>query len=199
MIVIILLLCVLLSGCATPKQIEQHHHHHYEADTLAIQAAVDARVSSWHQQMDSAWRERMESFSMELYHSSHETELTTETITVSTDSAGRETRTEQRTISRDVSSEQRQLEQRLVREYEARIRVVVDSLNDVWSQRYELLQAHWEQSDSTSLTKTPVAQDSRPWYRRLFDRFHYFINGFLIAAVLWITRKFWLRLLLTRK
>lgn len=196
-IIIGLALCAVFSGCTTPKSVEQHHHHYYQADTLAVQAAVDNRMASWHQQIDSAWHERMETFSTELYNSSRETEVTTETVTIATDSLGRTLRTEQRTISRDISREQRQMEQRLTQEYETRLRVAVDSLSKVWQSRYDHLQAHWQQNDSTALTKTP-AGNAQPWYRKFFGQFHYFINGFLIAAVIWLTRKWWLRPILKK-
>ena len=196
-VIIGIVLCAIFARCTTPKTIERQHHHHYEADTMAVQAAVDTRLSSWQQQMDSMWHQRFSILSMDLSHSLHETEVTTETITTATDSLGRTLRTEQRTISRDISSEQHQMEQRLTSEYETRLRLVVDSVNDIWQSKFNALQGHWEQTNSTSHTKTPVA-DSRPWYQRIFNRFHYIINGFLVAAVLWLTRRWWLRPILKK-
>ena len=192
-IIIAMAFCVSFIRCATPKQVERHHHRQYEADTMAVQAAVDARLSSWHQQMDSAWSERLEAFGKELHNSSHETEVITETVTTATDSLGRTLRTEQRTISRDISREQRQLEQRLTRDYESRLLAVADSVNSIWQLKFENYRNHWQQSDSASLTQAPAVQDGRPWYQRLFDRFRYFASGLLVAATLWFTRRWWMK------
>ena len=41
----VLALCLLV-GCATPKAVEEHHHHYYNADTAAVRAQVDSRMSS---------------------------------------------------------------------------------------------------------------------------------------------------------
>ena len=181
----------LLAGC-TPRDIEQHHRQHYEVDSLAVQAAVESRMQSWSQQLDSAWRERFSLFSAEVQSSSDEKEVTTETVITATDSLGREIRTEQRRTERTLSQQQLQLEQRLCRDYEARIRAAADSLDALWQQRYDVLQAHLEKADSSSFAKTAASDDARPLYRRLFDHFHYFINGFLIAYGLWLTRRWWL-------
>lgn len=192
-IIIGMFFCAMLTGCTTPKLVEQHHHHYYEADTMAVQAAVDARISNWHQQIDSSWTERLKTFSTELYHSFRETEVTTETVTTATDSLGRTLRTEQRTISRDISREQRQMEQRLISSYESRLRAVADSVNGIWQEKFESYRNHWEQSDSASFTQAPSVQGTSPWYRRLFGSVQYFICGVIIVGALWITRRWWLR------
>lgn len=192
MLILTLVVCcvigVLFSSCATPKVVEQHHHHHYEADTMAVQAQVDARLQSWHQQMDAAWQERLGAYSMELWHNSHETEVTNETVTTVTDSLGRTIRNEQRTISRDISREQHQMEQRLMREYDERLRLTVDSIDGIWQQRFDFLQAHWEQTDSSSNVQTPVAvdQDNRPWYLRWWSALKFIAVGCVLAVILFL-------------
>ena len=186
-------ICALLSGCASPKQIEEHHHHYQQVDTLAIRAAVDERIQTWHQQVDSAWFERLEQYSASMTSSENQKETIAELITVTTDSLGREVRQEQRTISRDISREQRQMEQRITREYEARLSVVVDSIDGVWQSRFEELQAHLEQSDSNSSVVTPVdaSADNRPWYKRLWSAIELMAIGAVVFAAVLVTRRWW--------
>lgn len=180
--------CAFFYSCATPKVVEQHHHHYQSADTLSVQAQVDARLQSWHQQMDSVWQERFSAFSSEWYSRSDEKEVTTETVTTVTDSLGRTIRNEQRTISRDISREQHQMEQRLMREYDERLRLTVDSIDGIWQQRFDFLQAHWEQTDSSSNVQTPVAvdQDNRPWYLRWWSALKFIAVGCVLAVILFL-------------
>lgn len=177
-------LCSLLGSCTTPRAVEEHHHHHYEADTAAVHAQVDRQLTSWHEEMTQFFTERLEQFSSEVQQSEHQQETITELITVTTDSLGREVRQEQRSISRDIIRELQQQEQRLTREYEERLQSVVDSVCDTWQQRYDSLASRVTQLDSTFTKKTPVG-DTRPWYRRLWDRLHPIVIIALIAAALW--------------
>ena len=108
----------LLTGCATPKIVEQHHHHYEQADTLAIQARIDRSMNSWHAQMDSSWRQRLDEYSASWFSHDDQKEHITETITTYIDSLGREVRQEQRTTDRSLSRMQQQTEQRLTREFE---------------------------------------------------------------------------------
>ena len=187
----------LFTGCATPKQIEEHHHHHYEADTAAVSAQVDSRLTSWHQQMERHFAERLEQISSQMSSQSQEHEVTTETVTTATDSLGREIRTEQRRTERTLSQQQQQLEQRITRDYEARLATAIDSINDIWSQRYDSLSARVAQADSSSLQKTPVG-DTRPWYQHWWDNLKTIAVVLLFAAFFWITRRIWLPLLKKR-
>jgi len=197
--VIVLCLFLLFSclSCTTPKIIEQHHHHSYEADTLAIQAQVDKRMNGWHTQMDSTWRQRIDEYSASWFSHDDEKETITETITTYIDSLGREVRQEQRTTDRSLSRMQQQTEQRLTREFELRLSVVVDSVNDIWQQRFNALQTHMEKSDSTSNTQTPVAvnQDNRPWYKRWWQTIKGILIGAALFAAIWFTRKWWTKLI----
>ena len=180
----------LLSGCTVPRAVEEHHHHHYEADTAAVSRQVDARLTSWHTEMEAFVRERLEQFSKQQQQSEHQHETITETVTVSLDSLGREIRQEQRTISRDISRELQTIEQHITREYESRLSTVVDSLDSAWQQRYDSLSARVAQMDSTLVTKTPVG-DARPWYRRWWDAIQYILIGSVIAAAIWLSRRWW--------
>lgn len=192
LLLFILLALMTFFGCKTPKSVEQHEHHYYESDTAGIQSIVNDRLSVWQQQMDSSWRQSLFLLSMEHWQNSNETEVTTETVTTATDSLGRVLKTEQRRTERTLSIQQQQYEQRITQELESRLRVALDSLDASWQQRYDAMLRHTEQNDSTSMCQKPA--EVRPWYRRLFDRFHYIINGFLLAAVVWFTRRWWLRL-----
>lgn len=183
------LICGLLfSSCTTPKAVEEHHHHHYEADTVAVHAQVDRQLTSWHEEMTQFFQQRLEEYSASWFSHEDQKEVISELITVSTDSVGRTIRQEQRTISRDITRELQQQEQRITQEYEARLRVAIDSVNGIYQQRYDSLASHVAQMDSTFVKKTPVG-DTRPWYQRLWDNLRAVLIAAAIAAVLWFTRR----------
>ena len=69
----------------------------------------------------------------------------------------------------------------------------IDSVNGIYQQRYDSLASHVAQMDSTFVKKTPVG-DTRPWYQRLWDNFRIAFVCLLIVAVLWFTRRWWIRL-----
>lgn len=182
---------LVLAACTTPKIVENHHHHYVQADTLAVQAQIDRRLSNWHAQMDSSWRQSWQEYSASLFSNEDQKEKVTETITTWTDSLGREIRQEQRTTERSLSRMQQQTEQRLSREFEQRISVVVDSLNDIWQQRFDHYQTHWEQSDSTHIKETPATEAKIPWYKRWWQTLKDYLLMAGIIALLIITRSIW--------
>lgn len=190
--VIGLIVCALI-GC-TPKITEQHYHHYEQADTLAIQKHIDGRMQTWQQRTDSSWRQRMEEYSASWFSHDDEKEKVTESILTWTDSLGREMRQEQRTTERSLSRMQQQTEQRLISEFEQRMSVVVDSLNDIWQERFNSLQTHYEQSDSSSVQRGSTASDNRPWYKRWWQTIEGIIIGAVIATLLYLTRNLWLKL-----
>lgn len=189
-----LLICAVMGSCTTPRAVEEHHHHHYEADTMAVKAQVDRQLTSWHEEMTQFFTERLEQFSSQMQQSEHQQETITELITVTTDSVGRSIRQEQRTISRDITRELQQQEQRITRELEAQLRVVVDSVNDVWQQRFDSLASHLTSDISHQTSSTPVG-DTRPWYQKLWAKallvlFVAALLFFAIEAILsWIKTK----------
>lgn len=189
--VVIILVGLVLTGCTTPKIVEQHHHHYEQADTLAIQAQVDKRINSWHEQMDSSWRQRMDEYSASMTSNEDQKEKVTETITTFVDSLGREVRQEQRTTERSLSRMQQQTEQRLSREFEARLRTTLDSVNDIWQQRFDALQTHFEQADSTDVKETPATKTKLPWYKRWWQTLKDYLLMAGIIALLIITRSIW--------
>lgn len=186
---------ILLGSCAAPKAIDRTEHHHAAIDTLSIQAAVDAHMTSWHERMDSLFRERVSQFSSEQHSSTDQKELITETVTTTTDSLGRAVRQEQRTISRDLHQEQQQIARRIEREMESRLQTALARQDSIWQHRLDIALSHREQTDSTHNTVTPVPQDNRPWYRRWADHLQWLAIGIVLAAALWITRRWWRRLL----
>lgn len=190
-LVVTLLVLYIFCGCTTPRAVEEHHHHHYKADTMAVKSQVDRHLQSWHQQIDSAWKERISQYFSQQQQSEQQHETITETVTESVDSLGRKIRQEQRTISRDISRELQTIEQTITREYEMRLQSVVDSIDSTWQQRYDSLSARVSQMDSTLIKKTPVADDNRPWYRKLWDRLQWLVIGAVVAAAAWISRKWW--------
>lgn len=190
--------CLLLSGltsCTSPRTVQEHHHHHYEADTAAVSAQVDHRLQSWHTEMDSAFRAFTNEYSAQWSANEREQEVISELITETTDSLGRRVRQEQRTISRDITRELQQQEQRLVREYEARLRVAVDSVGSIFQQRFDSLASHQTSDIDHQTSSTPSSIDNRPWYQKLWNRLNEVLIIFLIAAFLWFTKKWWLKLL----
>lgn len=185
---------IMLGSCAAPKAIDRTEYHHSDIDTLSIQAAVDARMQSVTARLDSLFRERTSQFSSEQHSSTDQKELITETVTTTTDSLGRAVRQEQRTISRDLHQEQQQLALRIEREMESRLQTAIDRQDSIWQQRLDAAMSHREQTDSTHSTVTPVAQDNRPWYRRWADHLQWLAIGIVLAAGLWITRRWWRRM-----
>lgn len=189
-----LLICAAMGSCTTPRAVEEHHHHHYEADTMAVKAQVDRQLTSWHEEMTQFFNERLEQFSASMTSNEHQQETISELITVTTDSVGRTIRQEQRTITRDITRELQQQEQRITRELEAQLRVVVDSVNDVWQQRFDSLASHLTSDISHQTSSTPVG-DTRPWYQKLWAKallvlFVAALLFFAIKAILsWIKTK----------
>lgn len=185
------LICGLcFASCTTPRAVEEHHHHHYEADTMAVHAQVDRQLTSWHEDITKTFYQKLEQYTSSWSSHEGEKETISELITETTDSLGRKVRQEQRTISRDITRELQQQEQRITQEYEARLRVAIDSVNGIYQQRYDSLASHVAQMDSTFVKKTPVG-DTRPWYQRLWDNFRIAFVCLLIAAILWFTRRLW--------
>ena len=185
--------CLILMGCTTPRAVEEHHHHYYEADTLAVKAQVDRQLSSWHEEMTRFFQQRLEEYSASWFSHEDQKETVTELITVTTDSVGRTMRQEQRTISRDITRELQQQEQRLTREYEARLRVAVDSVGSIFQQRFDSLASRVAQMDSTSsIIHHPSSIDHRPWYQRWRDNLRILFFGFVAALLLGLTRGLWL-------
>ena len=198
MLIIALVICAVVSlftGCSTPKVIENHHHHYVQADTLAIQAQVDKQLKSWHTQMDSSWRQSWQEYSASLFSNEDQKEKVTETITTYVDSLGREVRQEQRTTERSLSRMQQQTEQRLSREFEQRLSVVVDSVNDIWQQRFNAVKGHWEQADSTDshVQSGSAAFGELPWYKRWWQTLKDYLLIAGIVALLVMTRRIWWR------
>lgn len=185
-----------LTGCSAPRTVEEHHHHYYQADTAAVSAQVDQRLQSWHTEMDSAFRAFTNQYNASMAASEQEQELISELITVSTDSVGRTIRQEQRTVKRDITRELQQQEQRITEEYEVRMRACIDSVSDLWSQRYDSLASHVQQLDSlSSIIPQPSSLSHHPWYRRLWDHLQWLLIGAALGIGLWVTKKWWLKII----
>ena len=155
-----IIMCALLAGCGTPRVVEEHHHHHYEADTAAVQKQIDSQLSQWHSEMQQFFSDKLEQFTSQQQQSEQQHETIQETVTETVDSLGRKVRQEQRTISRDISRELQQQEQRITQEMQTQFRSVIDSVNDVWQQRYDSLASHVEQLDSAYISHQPSAINS---------------------------------------
>lgn len=183
--------CLILMGCTTPRIVEEHHHHHYEADTLAVKAQVDRQLSSWHEEMTQFFQQKLEQFTSQMQQSEHQQETVSETVTETVDSLGRKFRQEQRTITRDITRELQQQEQRLTREYEARLRVAVDSIGSIFQQRFDSLASHQTSDIDHQTSSTPVG-DTRPWCQRWRDNLRILFFGFVAALLLGLTRGLWL-------
>ena len=181
--VLIITTIVMMSSCATPVATEQQHHHSSEADSLAVQAQMDERLSAWSRKMDSLWKERMEQYFSQQQQNEHHQETINETITTTTDSLGREIRQEQRSVKRDITREMQQTEQRLAREMETRLQTALDSMSSLWQTKYDSLHKSQNSADSTLTSATPVPGDNRPWYRRFFDALGYIALGAIVAGV----------------
>lgn len=182
---------LMLACCATPKAVEHHHHHSEQADTMAVKSQVDRLMTSWRTQIDSSLRQRMEEYSASWLSHDDQKEKVTETITTFVDSLGREVRQEQRTTERSLSRMQQQTEQRLSREFEMRLSTALDSVNDIWQQRYDALQTHWEQNDSTHIKETPVAGAALPWYKRWWQTVKDYLLMAGIVLLIIATRRIW--------
>ena len=192
--VVIILAGLVLTGCSAPKVIEQHHYHYVQADTLAIHAQVDKQLNSWHEQMDSSWRQAWQEYTASMTSNEDQKEHITETITTYIDSLGREVRQEQRTTDRSLSKMQQQTEQRLTREFEMRLSTAIDSVNDIWQQRFDAVKGHWEQTDSTNshVQSGSAAFGELPWYKRWWQTLkdYLLLVGIIILLII-ATRRIW--------
>lgn len=183
---------VLCTACTTPKVVEQHHHHYYEADTLSIQAQIDRSLNVWHVQMDSSWTQKWQEYATSMTSNEDQKEHITETITTWTDSLGREMRQEQRTTERSLSKMQQLSEERITHEYEIRLSAVIDSMNDVWQERFNAIQNHIEKSDSTSVQKKPAENTGTRWYQRWWQTLKDNLLKIIFAFALFYTMQWWM-------
>lgn len=187
-----LLVMITVSGCTTPKVTESVHHHYAQADTMAVESAVEKRMQAVREQMMQELTAKIQTQQTEQNTEEQQKERVTETITMWVDSMGRQMRQEQRTTERDISRQQQLREERMTKEWENRLQTVVDSMNRQWDEKMKLMKGHWEQRDSTSVHEEPVPGDNRPWYKRWWSAIRWMLIGAIVAAVLWFTRKLWL-------
>ena len=179
--------CLMMMGCTTPKVIEQHHHHYEALDTQAVEARVDKKMNAWHNEMDSTFRVFTNQYAASWSANESEKEVITETVTSWIDSLGREVRQEQRVTNRDISRQQQQTEERITREVEQRLMSVVDSLNGVWSQRYDSIAAHHTSDIDHQTSSKPVVGDNRPLSQRVGSALLWMLAGIVAyLAVRWI-------------
>ena len=179
--------CLMMMGCSTPKVIEQHHHHYEALDTQAVEARMDKKMNAWRNEMDSTFKVFTNQYAASWSANESEQETITETVTSWIDSLGREVRQEQRVTNRDISRQQQQTEERITREVEQRLMSVVDSLNGVWSQRYDSIAAHQTSDIDHQTSSTPVVGDNRPLSRRVGSALLWMLAGIVAyLAVRWI-------------
>ena len=178
---------LMMVGCTTPKVIEQHHHHYEALDTQAVEARMDKKMNAWRNEMDSTFKVFTNQYAASWSANESEKETITETVTSWIDSLGREVRQEQRVTNRDISRQQQQTEERITREVEQRLMSVVDSLNGVWSQRYDSIAAHQTSDIDHQTSSTPVVGDNRPLSRRVGSALLWMLVGVVAyLAVRWI-------------
>ena len=179
--------CLMMVGCSTPKVIEQHHHHYEALDTQAVEARMDKKMNAWRNEMDSTFRVFTNQYAASWSANESEKEVITETVTSWIDSLGREVRQEQRVTNRDISRQQQQTEERITREVEQRLMSVVDSLEGVWSQRYDSIAAHQTSDIDHQTSATPVVGDNRPLSQRVGSALLWMLVGVVAyLAVRWI-------------
>ena len=179
--------CLMMIGCSTPKVIEQHHHHYEALDTQAVEARVDKKMNAWRNEMDSTFKVFTNQYAASWSANESEQETITETVTSWIDSLGREVRQEQRVTNRDISRQQQQTEERITREVEQRLMSVVDSLDGVWSQRYDSIAAHQTSDIDHQTSSTPVVGDNRPLSQRVGSALLWMLAGIVAyLAVRWI-------------
>lgn len=184
-------LIAFLASCApTEKVVYEHIHHYQQADSMATEATHDTHVSNTTALMDSIARHVFNEYRASWFSHEDEKEVTTETITTTVDSLGRQIRTEQRTTERNLSRMQQQTEQRLTQEFEQRLQTAIEHHDSLWQQRLTQVQAHWEQQldrENTTATKT----EHQPWYTRWWQT----LKGYLLCAavvlLLIATRRIW--------
>ena len=179
--------CLMMMGCSTPKVIEQHHHHYETLDTQAVEARMDKKMNAWRNEMDSTFRVFTNQYAASWSANESEKETITETVTSWIDSLGREVRQEQRVTNRDISRQQQQTEERITREVEQRLMSVVDSLDGVWSQRYDSIAAHQTSDIDHQTSSKPVVGDNRPLSQRVGSALLWMLAGIVAyLAVRWI-------------
>ena len=188
-LLLFVLLVLTLTSCATPKVLEEHHHHYSAVDTMAVQAQVDRRLQSVREQMVQEVTVAVESQLNEQSTTENSKERITETITTWVDSLGREMRQEQRTTERDISRQQQLREERMQQAYEERLMTAVDSMMAVWQERFDSVQAHWEEADSASVHQAPAKDDNRPWWKRWRDAMKWMAIGAVVGAVAAVARR----------
>ncbi len=180
--VIFFAVAMLLIGCASPKIIEQHHHYSKEADTLAIEAMVDKRITSWHDEVMTSIHRMMEQTTSEQTTNEQARERITETMTTYVDSLGRTVSQQQRTTERNLSRQWQQREEQMKTAFREELRQALSSHDSLWQQRLDALQTHWEENDSTDASQQPASKANSIWRIRLITLLTVVV--FIIIAIL---------------
>ena len=188
-LVLAMIVCSFFSSCAASRTVEEHHH--YEADTAAVRAQVDRRLTAWQTESETQLRQFLTKVYASWSSREDQRETVSELITETTDSLGRRIRQEQRTISRDVTRELQQQEQRLTQEVQARLRTVSDSLDSVYSLRIDSVKAHWEQADTTAVNIHSGPPGGKSLLQRFWDGTCWLLAAVGIAVIIVITSRWW--------
>jgi hypothetical protein len=191
----IVLAAISLCSCATKKELYEHHSHHIEADTLAQQAQTDTRITTVAERLDSLFALFMQREYERSTTNEDSRETITETITTSIDSLGRQLRTEQRTIDRTLSRQEQHDREQWQQQMQAAYQRQLASYDSLLRAAESRLQTHWEQRDSTNEQHISAPAATQPWYRRLWNNLQWLIAGAILAAAIWITRRWWRHIL----
>ena len=189
-----IILLTTCTSCATKERIVYEHIHHYQqADTLTTNVQADGHSHVEQQQSDSIMRATLSQWMHDFVAQSQEREVTTETLTETIDSLGRVIRQQQRTTERTLSRQEQEhreaIEQHLWQELSSRI----SSYDSAWQQRLTQLQTHYEQAlEQQRQEQTKPQQQS--WWQRTLGKIQFAVIVAILAAALWATRKWWLKI-----
>lgn len=191
---IAIILLTTCNSCATKEHIVYEHIHHYQqADTLSTNVQADGHSHVEQQQSDSIMRATLSQWMHDFVAQSQEREVTTETLTETIDSLGRVIRQQQRTTERTLSRQEQEhreaIEQQLWQELSRRI----SSYDSTWQQRLTQLQTHYEQALEQQRQKQTKPQQ-QSWWQRTWGKIQFAAIVAILAAALWATRKWWLKI-----
>ena len=187
-------ICALLGSCSPSRTTVVTGRLDY--DSAAVNRQVAEAVSRWQMRTDSAMQQTLNLYTGWLSSTQHQYETVTEIVTTAFDSLGRELRTEQRTTVRDITASQQQSEARQSQEIATHVSAQMSRQDSIWSARLDSVATAIARHDSIYAAQNNTqGSDSRPWWRRAWDKCRDMLIGIALGVAVWATRRLWTPLL----
>ena len=177
------LLCGLFFGCSPRFTM---HTENIEADSIAITRQVDASLTRWTHETDSAMHQTLNLYLGWQLSTEREHETIIESVVTTVDSLGQEIRTEHRTISRETYNDRAESEQKIASELGVRLTNAIARQDSIWHYRLDSVTAIIARHDSTYIAQKDEGESRPPWYRRWLNIIKHLLAGAAIGLLGWL-------------